>query len=116
MAIKKALSEHDWAPVKAASTYREFLGSYLKVKGLSSSALARATGFTRGFPADIISGKRRMTLKSFFAFERALILPRDGKKLFKLLVAIEEPRLLSDVQAPDLQNRIQDIKNQLKPQ
>ena len=86
----KEISEQAWASVRAAEDYRAFLKLYLDVRGQKLSDLARAAGFGRGFPGDVIAGKRRLTPKSYQAFEKALKVPPAGKRLFKLLVARDE--------------------------
>lgn len=90
-------SEKRWEKIRKAKTYREFLAAYLAEFGFSLSDFARASGFGRGFPGDILSGKRRLTAKSSFAFEKALKLPLPGRKLFRFLVASEEPDLYPEL-------------------
>lgn len=77
---------------------------------MSLSDLARAAGFGRGFPGDVISGKRRLTLKSCQAFERALELPAPGRKLFRLLVAREERDLFPDLSPAAIEKAITRIR------
>lgn len=89
--------EERWDLLRKAKTYREFLETYLMTSGLSLSDFARATEFGRGFPGDVLSGKRRLTAKSSFRFERALKVPSAGKRLFRLLVAIEEADLHPEI-------------------
>jgi hypothetical protein len=91
------LPEQRWEEVKKASTYRELLKIYLSVFDFTLSDFARATGFGRGFPGDILSGKRRLTAKSSFRFEKALKLPAAGRKFFRLLVAKEESDLYPEI-------------------
>jgi hypothetical protein len=89
--------EQSWEQIQKCTSYRELLKTYLLVFDYSLSDLARATGFGRGFPGDIISGKRRLTSKSSFAFEKALKIPTPGKRFFRLLVAKEENDLYPEI-------------------
>jgi len=100
----------DWKKTRAARDYRAFLQCYLEDRSLSLSTFARLTGFGRGFPGDVISGKRRLTAKSFPAFERALKLPTPGKKLLRLLVAREEVDLFPDLDRAGLEDQIEQIR------
>lgn len=91
-------------------TYREFLQAYLEGRDLSLSDIARAAGFGRGFPGDVISGKRRLTAKSYYPFEKALKLPLAGKKYFRCLVAIEEPDIFPEFSSSDAQEMIVSLR------
>lgn len=99
MATKSKLKnpQTQWEALKKASDYREFLSTYLEINHLSFADLARTTGFGRGFPSDVVSGRRRLTAKSYSAFENGLKLPLTGKKLFKLLVAKEEIEIFPEL-------------------
>lgn len=77
---------------------------------MSLSDFARACGFARGFPGDVISGKRRLTAKSAFAFEQALKLPRVGKKLFRFLVAQKELDLYPEISRAHIADEIQNLR------
>jgi transcriptional regulator with XRE-family HTH domain len=101
LAIDKNLQQ--WSKVKEAKNYRDFLRAYLDERSINLSDLARLTGFARGFPSDVISGRRRLTARTYPAFEKALKIPASGRKLFRLLVAIEEPDIFYDLKmSPDL--------------
>ncbi len=102
--------EDGWQPVRAARDYRTFLKAYLEVRDLNLADLARAAGFGRGFPGDVISGKRRLTAKSFYAFEKGMKLPASGRKLFRLLVAREESDLFPDVARESLETMIEALR------
>lgn len=84
------LATDNFEKLKSAADYREFLRDYLALKGLTLSKFARLTGHARGYPSDVIGGRRRLTLQSFRSFEKALKLPPSGKKFFRCLVAAEE--------------------------
>lgn len=96
--------------LKASSDYRNFLKNYLAVKGLKISDFARATGFSRGYPSDVLSGKRRLTQKSALKFEKALKLSSLGKKFFSLLVALEEPDLFAELDRSTLAQKILELR------
>lgn len=100
----------EWNKVRESQDYRSFLKAYLDEKSISLSDFARAAGCHRGFPGDVISRKRRLTAKSFYGFEKALRLPADGKKLFRLLVAREEDDVLNEVDRLKLPESIQSLK------
>ena len=90
MATKKEASIVLLKQLQQSTDYRSFLRVYLAGRSLSLSDFARAAGFGRSFPSDVLSKKRRLTSKSAYAFEKALKLPIAGKKFFRLLVALEE--------------------------
>lgn len=90
--------------------YRSFLKIYLSEKGLNISDFARATGFSRSYPSDVLSKKRRLTQASQAKFEKALKLPAQGKKLFTLLVAAEEKNIFPDWDRSKLRAQIQDLQ------
>lgn len=100
----------EWKMVRASENYRTFLKSYLEEASLSLSDLARAAGFGRGFPGDVISGKRRITAKSYHSFEKALKLPQSGRKLFKYLVAREEPDVFPELDPVVVARGIDDLR------
>ena len=97
--------------LRSSKNYREFLQNYLDMKDLSYADFARATGFGRGFPGEIVAGKRRLTAKSYFPFEKALKLPLAGKKFFRCLVAIEESDVFPDFNSIQAQELILKLKN-----
>ena len=105
-------SDEQLNELRKASDYRNFLTIYLKLFDYSLSDFARATGFGRGFPGDVISGKRRLTAKSSHAFEKALKLPVKGKKLFRFLVANEELDLYPEIDRAQVFAEILNLKNQ----
>ena len=90
------LATDTYEKLRLAQNYREFLSLYFEMRGLSLSTFARLTGHARGFPSDVLRGRRRLSLQSFRAFEKALKLPPAGKKFFKCLVAREEPDLFPE--------------------
>lgn len=100
----------DFQALRAAHNYRDFLEQYLTLRGLTRSDLARSTGFGRGFPGDVICGRRRLTLKSFTAFDRAMKLPAAGRRLFKYLLASEEPNLFPGLDLGHLPARIVELR------
>lgn len=83
--------------LKNCKDYRSFLTCYLELQNINYAVFASQAGFGRGFPSDVISGKRRLTPKSAPAFEQALKLPSTVKHLFRLLVAQEESDTFIDV-------------------
>lgn len=85
------MATNSWERIRSAEDYRSFLRAYLEERELNLSDLARAAGYGRSYPSDVIKGKRRLTARSCHAFENALKLPSHGRKLFRLLVAREEP-------------------------
>ena len=82
-----------WQKYKKTRDYRQFLSLYLQEENLSLADFARSTGFGRGFPGEVLAGKRKLTAKSFPPFENALRLPNPGRKYFRYLVALESPEL-----------------------
>lgn len=100
-----------WEEIKKAKTYRAMLKTYLEVFDYSLSDFARAAGFGRGFPGDILSGKRRLTAKSSFAFEKALKLPQPGKRFFRLLVAQEEVDVFPEIDRSRVSSELQLVRN-----
>ena len=112
MGIKFLIKTDDqFIELRKASNYRNFLEIYLELFDYSLSDFARATGFGRGFPGDVISGKRRLTSKSSYAFEKALKLPLKGKKYFRLLVANEEVDLFPEIDRARIGDEILNLKN-----
>ncbi len=110
LAINPTLQDPEWSALKNAADYRIFLRSYLEIRALNFSDFARATGFVRSYPADIISGKRRLTSKSFYAFEKALKIPQPGKKLFRLLVAEKENDLFPEMDRQHIKESIEVLR------
>jgi transcriptional regulator with XRE-family HTH domain len=104
------LQETLFRKLRQSANYRDFLQTYLTLRNLTLSDFARATGFGRGFPGDIISGKRRLTAKSYYPFEKALKLPLLGKKLFRLLVAVAEPDIFPELDRVHLDAHLQDLR------
>lgn len=90
--------------------YRNFLKIYLREKGLNISDFARATGFSRSYPSDVLAKKRRLTSKSATKFEKALKLPSLGRKLFCLLVAAEESDVFPEIDRLKLQKNIFELR------
>lgn len=107
----KPPTRDDWTAVRDAPDYRRFLSAYLEMRGRSLSDLARATGYGRGFPGDVISGRRRLTERSCRAFESALKIPPQGKRLFRLLVASAEPDLFPDLDPASVARAIGDLRS-----
>jgi hypothetical protein len=105
-------SEEQLSELRKASDYRIFLKTYLELFDYSLSDFARATGFGRGFPGDVISGKRRLSAKSSHAFEKALKLPIKGKKLFRFLVAREETDLYPEIDRTKVAVEIENLQEQ----
>jgi transcriptional regulator with XRE-family HTH domain len=103
-------SSASWETVRSADNYRAFLRAYLEERGLSLSDLARAAGFGRGFPGDVISGKRRLTAQSCFAFEKAMKLPPAGRKLFRLLVARDERDVFPELEHNKILQSIESLR------
>lgn len=103
---KNELSSADFEELSLSANYRLFLESYLRLRHLSYATFARTAGFTRPFPAQIISGQRALTLKSFYAFEKALKTPLYLKKIFKFLVARDLPNLFPDIDEDEIEDKI----------
>lgn len=78
----KEQGEFLFQKLRQSTSYREFLKIYLDSRALSLSDWARATGFGRGFLEYVLSGKRRLTMKSYHPFEKALTVPLVGKNFF----------------------------------
>ncbi len=106
----KTLEVTEWEKVRTSGDYRSFLKNYLAEKSLNFSDFARAAGFARGFPSDVISGRRRLSIQSCFAFEKALKLPAPGRKLFRMLVAFEEPDLFPDLDPQNIRRSIEELR------
>lgn len=96
--------------LRDSANYRDFLKNYLEGRGLSLSDFARATKFGRGFPGDILAGKRRLTVKSFYPFEKALKLPLPGKKMFRCLVALEEPDIFPELTTSEVEKTLTSLR------
>jgi hypothetical protein len=112
LATRSTLVENDfdWQRLSRAENYREFLKIYLEVRSRKRSDLARSAGVGRGFPGDVISKKRRLTPKSYYAFEKALKVPSQGRKLFRLLVAREEADVLPALDRGQIETEIDIIR------
>lgn len=104
------MKDLDWGPLRRAKTYRDFLKIYLEVRNLSLSDFARATQFGRGFPGDVLSGKRRLTNRSAYAFEQALRVPTSGKRLFRFLVALEEEDVFPDIDRTRVRQQLEQLR------
>lgn len=78
---------------------------------MSLSDIARASGFGRGFPGDVLAGKRRLTTKSAYAFEQALRLPAAGRKLFRLLVARDEADVFPELDRGRINAGIEELRS-----
>jgi hypothetical protein len=96
--------------LRTSKNYREFLQIYLAARALSLSDFARATGFGRGFPGDVISGKRRLTSKSYHPFEKALKVPTAGRLFFRCLVAVEEPDVFPNLKAAEATRTLAELR------
>jgi hypothetical protein len=105
------LLESDLDSLRKAPDYRTFLQAYLDTREISLSDLARAAGFGRGFPGDVISGRRRLTARSYRAFEGALKIPPSGKRYFRLLVAREERDLFPELKPESVERGISELRN-----
>jgi hypothetical protein len=95
-----------------SENYRAFLQSYVRIKNIKMSDFARLVGCNRGFPADVVNGRRRLTAKSYSAFEQAFKLPLVYKNFFQLLVAKEESDIFLDINRSTIDIKIQNIKQQ----
>lgn len=104
------MATKSWERVRSAEDYRSFLRAYLEERELNISDLARAAGYGRGYPSDVIKGKRRLTARSCHAFESALKLPSPGRKLFRLLVARDEPDHFPELDPTRLPAMIQALR------
>lgn len=106
-----AKNNDPWQPLRVVKDYREFLKTYLYVRSISLSDLARASGYGRGFPGDVISGKRRVSGRSCLAFERGMEhLPAKGKKLFRMLVARDEPDVFPELPKEKVEKTIAQLR------
>ncbi len=86
----------DLTPLKNAAGYREFLEAYLSLKGIAVAQFSRRAGFaSRGYPAEILKGRRKLSAKALPRFLNALQLPTQWKLYFQYLVALEEPGVLA---------------------
>lgn len=101
-----------WDKIKRAKNYREFLALYFEIRNIKASTFARSADCHRGFPLDVIAGKRRLTSKSSLQFEKALKLPIQGKKLYKYLVAAEEPDTYINIPRMNLSEKIEQLRHQ----
>ena len=103
--------EDPWRPLREAADYRTFIKLYLDHKSLKHSDLARACGFARGFPSDVLSGRRRLTAKSCHAFEKGMkSLPMNGRKLFRMLVAKAEPDVFPELTDKKVSQSIESLR------
>lgn len=100
----------DFSALYQVADYRSFLQSYISIRKMKLSDFARAAGCTRGFPSDILIGRRRLTSKSYPSFEQAFKLPTHQKKLFQLLVAKEEPDIFTHIDPSTIDAKIKTIK------
>ncbi|MGZ3794422.1 MAG: hypothetical protein ACXVCP_18890, partial [Bdellovibrio sp.] len=108
---KKESIDNISAKLRLSKNYRQFLQTYLEVRSLSLSDFACASGFGRGFPGDVISGKRRLTSKSYYPFEKAMKLPAPAKKFFRCLVAIEERDIFPDFSGDYARQTLEVLRN-----
>lgn len=104
-----------WQTLRDSADYRQFLKAYLDLHTLNYSDLGRMTGFGRSFPSDVINGRRSLTAKSYAAFAAALKLKPIEKKLFRLLVAKEEPQVLPEYKNQSIDVLIQDLRKKATP-
>jgi hypothetical protein len=100
----------NWKKIQESGDYRSFLKNYLDEHSLSLSDFARATGFGRAFPGAVILGKRRLTAKSYAVFDTAMKLPLSGRKLFKNLVALEEPTIFPKINVENIPKIVQELR------
>lgn len=96
-----------------SENYRVFLKRYIEIKDINISDFARSVGCHRGFPADVINGRRRLTNKSYYLFEKAFKLPNSYKNFFQLLVAQEEKDIFINIDPETIHLKIDQIKNNL---
>ncbi len=107
---KSLRKSEDWSPLRNAKDYRNFLKIYLEIRNLSLSDFARSAGCHRGFPGDVISGKRRLTAQSSFLFEKALKAPRAAKKFFRSLIALEEEDIYPEIDRKKIDLLISELR------
>ena len=108
--LRLATERVNWDKLRESRDYRAFLRVYIETKEISLSDLARAAGFGRGFPGDVISGKRRLTGKSCHAFEMALKVPAPARKLFRFLVARDEPDVFPELEPERVLKTIEELR------
>jgi hypothetical protein len=112
LSVTNSINKMIWDKIKKAKNYREFLAFYFEIRKITASTFARSADCHRGFPLDVISGKRRLTSKSSLQFEKALKLPVQGKKLFKYLVAAEESDTYLSIPRLNLIEKIDQLRHQ----
>ncbi len=108
----------DLSPLRKARDHREFLSAYLALKGLSVAQFARRAGFaSRGYPAEILKGRRRLSPKAMPGILRALQLPAAWKHYFQYLVAVEVPEVLPNSLTPEqMRERLEKMRQGLRSQ
>ncbi len=96
-----------------AKSYRDFLNIVVEGAG-GTAAFSRRAGFTsRSFLSEVLRGNRRLSHASYEKVVRAVKVPGPYKRLFKLLLAIEEPDVLSLQGTRDLNERIAELRKYL---
>ncbi len=104
------ISNENFSLLKEVNDYREFLSVYLKITNRTLSDFARAAGFVRGFPGDIISRRRRLSAGSYKSFASALILPSAAKRYFRLLVARDERDLFPEISSSQIEKGLRSLR------
>ncbi len=78
-----------------AENYRDFLSLALTAYGKGHASFSRRAGLSsRSFIGEVLRGKRRLSHGSLEKVCTGLRLPPDLRRLFRLLVALEEPDLV----------------------
>lgn len=102
--------ENEIESLKLSRSYRDFLSRYLKLKRNSLGSFAARVGSSRGFPSEVISGKRRLTNKSAPQFAKGLKLPKVAVDFFKILVSIEEADVFPEIDRSTIVARLEKLK------
>lgn len=97
--------------LKAAANYRDFLKIYVKEKKISLSQLAQQMGYSRSFTSDIVTGRRKLNLKTLIEFEKQLKISTQGKKLFRFLVALDQNDLFKDQTRASIEENIERLRH-----
>jgi len=107
----------------SAENYRQFVGSFFENKdpharprALSYQAFANRAGFSsKSFIADVIAGRKRITLTSFDKVILGLGLNKAWSDYFKTLVAIaEEDFIIGKKSQEHYLNRLKELKYKLQ--
>jgi uncharacterized protein (TIGR02147 family) len=98
-----------------AKDYRSFLRCAIIENGKGCAAFSRRAGFSsRSFLSEVIRGHRRLSHASYEKVIQGLKLSGNMRRLFQLLVALEEPDVVPLRDRTDLRTKIEELRQKLR--